>query len=183
MPKRYIEVSDPSPFGEQFDQAVLQDSGKDSTYIEGYSNVRTQRELAVARGERPEPLRHRLHWARGKTLDGVRDDGRRISHWQVNKHYRMLPYEEAVKLGYDVTANPAIRKGEDGLAWLGERVLMVADAPIAAANLKKVQQDTTAMLEAPQTRMQDAVESYNARHPNAQTEAVFELESPGKRRK
>jgi len=183
MPKRYVEVSDPSPFGEQFDEAVLQDSGKDSTYIKGYSDVRQQREIAVSQGERPTPLRHRLQWARGKTLDGVRDDGRRISHWQVNKHYRMLPYDDAVTLGYDVTANPAIRKGEDGLAWLGERVLMVADAPVAAANLKKVQQDTQAMLDMPRARMEDAVASYNARNPNAQTEAVFELETPGKKRK
>ncbi len=158
---KFIAVHDRNPFGEEFDESILSDPGRDSTYIEGYSDVRRDRELAFRSGERPKPLKHRLHWARAKTFDGQRADGRRMMHWQTEKKYEALPYVEAVKLGYMVNKNPAIRQGEDGLAYLGERVLMYCSAKVAAANLKKVQDDTRDLMDKPKRDMEDSVARFN----------------------
>lgn len=169
--KVLVQVDDRNPFGEEFDQSILNDPGRDSTYIEGYSDVRRQRELDARDGKRPPPLRHRLQWARAKTLDGMRDDGRRIMQWQVNKRYEMLPYDEAIKLGYKVNENPAITKGEDGNAYLGERVLMYASAKVAAANLKKVLDDTEDLKEMPQRKLEAAVDTFNQGNTGSRAEA------------
>ena len=172
MAKRtYIQVEDRNPFGDEFDESILEDPTKDSTYIEGYSDVRRQRELAVRNGERPAPLKHRLQWARGKTFDGSRNDGRRIMHWQTNKRYEMLRYDDAVKMGYRVDLNPAIVRGDDGNAYLGERVLMYAGAKVAAANLEKVRKDTAELAERPKRDMEAAVERFNVRTKGAHATA------------
>ena len=145
----YVQVEDRNPFGEEFDESIMEDPTRDSTYIEGYSDVRRQRELDVRAGKDPAPLKHRLQWARAKTFDGARNDGRRVMHWQTNKRYEIIDYDEAVKMGYRVDLNPAILRGEDGRAYLGERVLMIASAKVAAANLKKVRRDTAELAEKP----------------------------------
>ncbi len=160
MPK-FIAAQDRNPFGEEFDESILTDPGHDSTYIEGYSDVRRDRELALRARQPVKPLKHRLQWARAKTFDGQRADGKRIMHWQTEKKYEALSYEEAVRLGYRVDKNPAIRKGEDGLAYLGERVLMYASARVAAANLKKVQQDTRDLMEKPARDMENSVARFH----------------------
>lgn len=159
--RAYIEVRDRSPFGEEIDEELLNDPGKDSTFIEGYSDVRTKRELALRRGEHVRPLRHRLQWVRAKTLDGQKADGKQVMHWKVDKGYRPMKYDEAVEAGYFVDKNPAIEKGEDGFAYHGEQILMVADAKTAATNLRKVQRDSEEMLAKPQRDMEAAVERFN----------------------
>jgi len=159
----FITTQDRNPFGEDIDQDLLAGSGQDSAYIEGYSDKRVQRELAIRRGERADALPHRLHWARAKTFDGARLDGTRVQHWQANKGYRPLPYDEALKLGYRLDKNAAILKGEDGNAYLQDRMLMVCDAAKAAANYRKVQDATSAQNEQAASRMQQAAEQYEAR--------------------
>lgn len=161
MGRKFIEVHDRNPYGEDVDERAMQDAARDSTYIEGYSDIRLQRELDIRDGREPAPLKHRLQWARGKSFDGTKNDGRRIMHWSVNKHYKMLPYDEAIKLGYGVDKNPAITRGADGLAYLGERVLMYAGGPVAAANLKKVDQEQQALFNQPRQRMENATEAFN----------------------
>lgn len=159
--KSYVAVEDRNPFGEDFDEALLNDPSIDSTYIEGYSDVRRNRELALRDGETAPPLKHRLQWARAKTFDGQHLDGRRMMHWQTKNGYRPLPYDEAVKLGYDVRTNPAITKGEDGLAYLDSRVLVFTDGKRAATNLKRLQEDAAELAARPQRRMEEAVERFN----------------------
>ena len=159
--KTHIQIEDRNPWGDEIDESVLNDPGVDSTYVEGYSDVRRNRELAVRDGKRPPSLRHRLQWARAKTYDGQRYDGQRVMHWQVNKHHKMLPYDEALKLGYMVDKNPAITKGEDGLAYLGERVLMYAPAEVAAANLQKVNKNRKDLADKPRRDMEAATERFN----------------------
>lgn len=175
--RRYIEVEDRNPFGEEFDEQILQGNGTDSTFIEGYSDVRRDRELAVRKGEKVPPLKHRFQWARAKSADFQRADGKRVMHWQVNKHYQPIRYEDALKMGYNLKSNPAITQGEDGLAYHGDQVLMYCDARVAASNLKKVQQDTAFALEAPKRRMEKAVAEFNAKNVGAKAEAFSFLEA------
>lgn len=159
---KYIEVHDTNPYGDQIDEELLNDPGKDSTYIAGYSDVRRQRELDIRDGKTPKPLKHRLQWARAKTSDGGSHDGKRVMHWQVKKGYKPLKYEDALKMGYKLDENPAIVKDVDGNAWLGERMLMFADARTAATNLRKVQEANDAAQRAPAERIQAATERFNA---------------------
>lgn len=158
--KQFIRVEDRTPYGEDFDEKILHDAAIDSTYIEGYSDVRTQRELDVRAGKKVDPLRHRLQWVRAKSTDNTAD-GRRPQHWSSRKGYRPLSYDEAIKLGYRVDKNMAISKGADGNAYLADCMLMFCDAPVAAANLKRVQQDAVDLQERPQRAMEEAVERFN----------------------
>ena len=160
--KRFIQVEDRTPYGEDFDPAILEDAARDSTFIEGYSDVRTQRELDMRDGKRPDPLKHRLQWVRAKKLDNTSADGRRMNHWSTRKGYRTLSYDDAIKLGYKLDNNLAISKGADGLAYLGDSVLMIADAATAAANLMKVQRENEDLLNKPRRDMEAAVERFNA---------------------
>ena len=172
MARRFVEVHDRNPYGEDFDESLMEDAGIDSTFIEGYSDIRKERELAVRNGTiPPAPLRHRLQWARAKSFDGQTNDGRRMHHWQTKKHYKTLRYDEAIEMGYNLSQNPAIKKGEDGLAYLGYQVLMYADGPTAAANLKKVMRDTEEQKERPKQKMQEAVERFNKDTKGAHAEA------------
>lgn len=181
MPK-YITVQDRNPYGEDVDEALLNDPGKDSTFIEGYSDVRRNRDLAIRDGKKVPPLKHRLQWARALSFDGTKADGKRVMHWQSRKGYKPLAYDEAVKLGYRVDRNPAIRKGSDGNAYLGEQMLMCADARTAATNLLKVQRDQEAQLAAPQARMDEAVARFNRNNPKGSATAFSYVgEDPDKK--
>jgi len=178
LPKRYITVEDRNPYGDEIDESLLNDPGKDSTYIEGYSDVRRDRERAIAEGNRVAPLKHRLQWARARSFDGTKNDGRRIMHWQSRKGYSALPYDEAIKLGYRVDNNPAIQKGADGMCYLGEQMLMVADAKTAATNLKRAQRDLEAQMDAPQQRMEAATNRFNARGAGKASAFAFVGDDP-----
>lgn len=169
--KQYVVVEDRNPYGEEVDESLLNDAGKDSTYIEGYSDVRRQRELDVRDGKRPAPLKHRLQWARAKSFDGQKMDGRRVMHWQSRKGYRALSYDDAMKLGYRVDQNPAIQKGPDGMCYLGEQMLMVADARTAASNLVKLREDQAAAEQAPRAKLEQATAAFNARNPRGTAQA------------
>ena len=178
MAKRYIAVEDRNPYGDDVDESLLNDPGKDSTYIEGYSDVRRNRELAIRDGTPSTPLKHRLQWARARSFDGTRNDGRRVMHWQSRKGYAPLAYDEALKLGYRVDKNPAIQRGPDGMCYLGEQMLMVADARTAATNLKKAQNDLQAQMEAPQQRMEAATSRFNARGAGKASAFAFVGDDP-----
>ena len=178
-----IEVVDRNPYGDDVDPQAMEDAARDSTFIEGYSDVRSQRELDVRDGKQPAPLKHRLQWARAKSFDGTRSDGRRMMHWQVDKHYETLKYDDAIKMGYLVDKNPAITKGPDGLAYLGERVLMYATGPVAAANKRKVDGELAEQTQRAANRMEDAVERFNRDTKGAHAQAFnFIGEDPDKKR-
>lgn len=179
MPRReLITVQDRNPYGDDIDEALLNDPGRDSTFIPGYSDVRTQRELALRRGERPAPLRHRLQWARAKSFDGQRLDGKRVMHWKVNKKHEPLKYDDAIAMGYRLNENPAITKGPDGYAYLGEMILMHADARTAATNYAKVRANLDAQLDAPRQKLEDAVARFNARGVGKATAFSFTGDDP-----
>lgn len=160
----YIEAKDRNPFGEDFDESILQDAGRDSTWLEGYSDKRIERELGIRRGDSTDPLPYRFHLARAKTLDGQRTDGQRVFHWRSRKGYKPVEWnEENFKtLGINPVSNPAFYKGEDGLVYNGSNLLVVADAKVASANYKKMQNEQAIMEASAANRMEDAGQKYAA---------------------
>ncbi len=156
----YIEANDRNPFGDDFDEKILQDAGKDSTWLQGYSDKRIERELALRNGDKVQPLEYRFHLARAKTEDG----GKRVFHWQSRMGYSTVKWDEEnfKRLGIDPTENPAYNKGEDGLVYNGTQVLMVAPRQVAAANFAKVQDELDVQRAAAANRMADAGERYAA---------------------
>lgn len=184
MGRKYIEVHDRNPWGEEIDEALLNDPGKDSTYIKGYSDVRRERELDIARGKQPRSLKHRLQWVRAKAADGITPDDKRVHHWTVKRGYRPLKYDEAIKLGYAVDENPAITKGANDFAWKGGDILMIADAKTAATNLRRLQRNNDEAQNAPKERMERAVESFNASAKGAAATAFsFVGDDPDEKKK
>lgn len=144
MPKQrkvvYVEVKDRNPFGEEVDEEVFQDPEYTSNYIPGWSKQRHDNELRKAAGEDIIPLRERFQWARCKgIMNTERDEGRRVQHWR-QKRYEIPDYDDVVAMGYDLNENSAIHRGEDGKAYWGEHILMMASAKVAAAHLRKKQQ-------------------------------------------
>lgn len=160
----YIESSDRNPFGEDFDESILADAGRDSTWLEGYSDKRIARELAIRRGDKVDPLPNRFHLARAKSFDGQRADGQRVFHWKSRKGYEPVAWDEEVwkRLGINPASNPAFYRGEDGMVWNGTQLLMVADRKTAAANYIKQQDEKQAMEAAAANRMKAAGERYAA---------------------
>jgi hypothetical protein len=172
MPKKsYVEVKERTPFGEDVDPEIMTQGHRGVTYIEGYSDVRQQRELAMRDGKKMPPLKHRLQWARAKSSDNASAKHARVQHWEMDQGYTPLAYDEAVELGYRVDRNRAITKGPDGLAYLGDQVLMMAGQTVAAANYVKVQRAQDEQNTRAETQLQDAVERFNVSAKGASAQA------------
>lgn len=175
MPKRVqvIEIEDRNPFGEETDPSQYHTDERDALYIEGYSDKRKAFELAVARGERPDPLEWRMHWVRSQAASGDAD-GRKVAEWRA-KGYIPVRWEDADKYGIDLESSAAV-KGPDGTVRLGDVVLMAAPAKVAATHYQRQREQTADMVEQRvYGPMQDAVDSYN-RRTGDRTEAIREVE-------
>jgi len=139
-----LEVRDRNPFGEDIDEKLLRDPGRSATYLEGYSDLRTQRERAVAQGDRPDALPFRLQWVRAERVGGGTDN-RKVAEWKA-RGYKILTYADAQKLGVHVE-DSAAEKGSGGDVRLGDCVLMIADAKTAATNYHKWRSENDAQWE------------------------------------
>lgn len=184
MAKVPVEVSERSgnPFGEEVDESVLTENPRDVFYIEGYSDRRQQYEAAVARGEHPDPLPFRLQGATAQTSEG-RPMGKKIAEWKA-MGYKVLTWEMAKKLGLNVGDSSADH-GEGDAVVIGDQVMMVADAKVAATHWQRNQQAIKSQherfVEAP---MRDAVEKYNRnqgrkRGSAGATDTIFEVDLQG----
>lgn len=131
MKKPVIEVKERNPFGESIDDSVMQNPSRTRTYVPGYSDKAVERERAIAEGEAPKALPARLHWVRAERSTGT-PDNRRVADMKA-KGYKVLLWDEAEKLGYKVSESAA-HKGPGGEVVLGDTVLMMAPAPVAAAH-------------------------------------------------
>lgn len=136
----YITVETRNPFGESADDRVYNDPGFSASFVPGYSDKRHENELLKVDGHSGEvkPLKHRFHWARSRNMTNTANDGTRMLHWK-RQGYRVVGYQEAIDMGYNLAENPAIEPGEDGNAHWMEYTLTVCDAPTAAANWNRVQ--------------------------------------------
>ncbi len=158
MPRKIVvEVEERNPFGDVDEETmnrIMDDPAYSASFIKGYSDIRTQRDIAQRRGEKPPALPFRLQFARAKTLNG-QDDIRRVNHWK-NRGYRVLSWEEAEKKGLDLMNSGAVQKGEDGNVYYGENVLMICDADRAAYNYQKQREATQEQSEMAEARVQAA---------------------------
>lgn len=173
-----VEVKERSPWGESVDDGVVNDPTRRSTFIGGYSDVRTAFESETRAGNDPRPLQHRFQWARAERPNGDAD-GRKVAQWK-GKGYSKPTWEEVEKAGYDLAGSAAV-KGPDGTVHLGDTVLMWCPARTAAAHAKRLREETKAASDAYQTRVEDAVEDANRKMgykpgSHGATKAIFELE-------
>jgi hypothetical protein len=173
-----VEVRERSPWGESLDESFVNDPGRTSTFIGGYSDKRAEFERESRAGGNPKPLAHRLHWARTERPNGEAE-GRRVAEFK-RKGYTKPTWDEVMAAGYDLTTCGAI-KGPDNSIKLGDTVLMWCPAPIAAANVRRVREETKAASDAYQKRVEEATEKANQQMGYKQgsrgaTAPVFELE-------
>lgn len=115
-----------SMFGE-FAEEAIQEPGITGTYIGGYSDKRTEAELARAKGENPEPLPHRFQMVPFQRVSGTPYSAK-IAEFK-KKGYEVVNYEEAEKLGYDLSF---YQKSPEGNATIGDSILMICDGKTAA---------------------------------------------------
>jgi len=137
MTRKYIEVEETSPYGEEVDERLLTSSNRDAMYIPGYSDKRTLRDEAIRKGERAPQLDARLHWIRAQRTDGS-TDGAKLAEYKASG-YELLSWDEAIKQGYRVNESAA-QKGEDGNVHLGDLVLGIASKKVAATHYKRNQE-------------------------------------------
>ena len=173
-----IEVKERNPYGESISEAVVNDPGRTSTYVGGYSDLRAQNEVEAHKGNAIRPLSRRLQWARAERPNGDAD-GRRVAHWK-KKGYSVPTWDEAIAAGLDISASAAI-KGPDGTVRLGDTVLMWAPAPVAAAHYKAQREATREASDAYQHKVEDATEQANKAMgyrvgSRGATAPVFEIE-------
>ena len=164
---KYVQVEDRNPFSENFDPEdvarISEGASHSASYVPGYSNIVRENELAKSAGRYDEvkTLAHRFHWIRAKNVVTKEEDGRRLYTWKVQKQYETLDYDALVKLGYDLTQNPAITKGTDGKAWYGENILGCASASVAAIHWQQLQDKNKEQLASPGMQMDDAIDRFN----------------------
>ena len=173
-----IEVKERNPWGETLNDAVVNDPGRTSTYVEGYSNTRSTNEMEAAKGRNTTPLKRRLQWVRVERPNGDAD-GRRVAHWR-KKGYTVPKWDEAIAEGYGIDVG-AGQKGTDGSIRLGDTMLMWATADVAAAHYQAIRQATREASDAYQVSMEAATEQANRSmgyRPGARgaTSPVFEIE-------
>jgi hypothetical protein len=178
-----IEVEEPSPFGEEIDPDIVSNPERDIFYIKGYSDLRIERDKAIARGERPDPLPFRLQGVRAQTSTGG-PDGQKVAEWKA-KGYRVLTWSMAKELNLDLKDGSAATRGESDSVILGDQVIMVAGQKVAAThyarNRAEVESQHERFVEAP---MRNAVEEYNKRMgrealARGATDAEFEVAPQG----
>jgi hypothetical protein len=160
--KRVVEVIEDSPFGEDIDEGVMENPALTPNFLPGYSDVRIEREKALARGEKPPPLPFRFHCVRAKTLDGKSDDGRNLFQ-REREGYVPLKWDEAESYGVRPEENKALKRDDVGNVTYGEYIFMVTDAKRAATNLKRVQRDQQDQEDRYESAVEAAVQGFEQR--------------------
>ena len=148
----------------------------DYFHIEGYSDVRSQREMAVARGERPDPLKWRLQYVSIVNPVGGGMSGRKAGEFQA-KGYVPVLYDECAKYGIDPKKSGFIRAPDGTCTVGGTQMLMVAPARVAAGQAKAQRELTQALSEGRNAKLERAVDAYNASHPGAVPTSIITEES------
>ena len=131
---------------------------RDVFFMPGYSDKRTERELAIREGRRPREINGRLQAVVTQDLQGkpikVQDRMERARGGVP------LTMEMAEKLGYDVK-NSAYEVRPDGTIGLNEYTLFYRTSDAADRERKRVQSRNEAMQETAQAKMEDATANLN----------------------
>lgn len=175
--KPFIEAREVSPFGDvDPNMTPLTDPTRDIYDLPGYSDKRRERELQIARGERPDPLQCRIQLVPTARVSGKPD--RRKEQEYRNLGYSPMTEEKAKELGIDLE-NSAYEV-QDGLVTLNENIAMWAPREVAARNLAKLNNLNERQREAARAKVEDAVDKFNResglKESAGGSKAIFEIE-------
>lgn len=160
-----------NPWGDLTDEAIAAAGSMDPWFVAGYSDKRKEREMAVARGEKPEPLPYRLQYVRTTHTSGAPDNSK-AAEFSTMRYIPVL-YDEAHKFGIDVKKS-GFNRGPDGTCRVAGQMLMVTPNRVAAVHAAAQRERTRELSEAATSGMDRAVREYNSRNPDAPTETLRE---------
>lgn len=160
-----------SPWADLTDEAIAEAGAMDPWFVSGYSDKRKAREVAIARGEKPEPLPWRFQYVRTTHTSGTPDNSKAAEFSTLR--YIPVQYDDAHKYGIDVKKS-GFNRGPDGTCRVAGQMLMVTPARVAAVHANAQRERTRALTEAATSRMDTAVAQYNSRNPGAPTETLRE---------
>src|SRR3990167_381766 len=138
-----IDTTIGNEFGDLKETAAFNDStgmDRDSTFVPGFSNLRRERDLAIAevaagkRHAKDVPtMPFNLRWARNQRQDGKPDSSKVFAH--NTKGYEQISREKHVGHGKIIPSlPPGAVEGQDGTIRNGDTVLMIATKEAAAKN-------------------------------------------------
>lgn len=149
----------------------------DYFHIEGYSNKRTERELAVRAGERPDPLPWRFQYVTTVDPMGRAQSSRKAGEFRANG-YVAVQYDECLsKYGIDPSKS-GFDRAPDGTCTVGGTQMLMAAPARVAAGLAKAQRELTQQLsDGRNSKLERAVDEYNAAHPGSAPTGIISEES------
>jgi hypothetical protein len=119
--------------GEVRESSEFNDMGaaaQDLSYVPGYSDIRRERDRAMAEGRKPRPLRFRLQLVRVKNSAGA-PDSRMGAYWRA-KGYKEVQGSEMEGMGIAMPVGGMM--SAEGFVDVGDTRLFVCDAERAARN-------------------------------------------------
>lgn len=124
-----------NPFGEISQEQIAGgpvEGYKDVFYLEGYSDKRHERDLAIREGKKPPTLDYRFQYVPVELKAGANV----IAAQKAAEGYRPVKYDELESLGIDPALSTCV-KGPDGTARVASQMLMVCDGKTAARNFAR----------------------------------------------
>ena len=152
-----------NPWGDLSDEVIAEAGMSDPWFVSGYSDKRRAREVAIAKGEKPDPLPYRFQYVRTTLTSGVADNTKPAEFTAMR--YLPVMYDEAHKFGIDVKKS-GFNKGPDGTCRVANQMLMVLPNRIAAVHANAQRERTRALTEASGSKLERAVDDFNARVGN-----------------
>ena len=126
-----IAAGDRDTFGNAREQDAFYATGQDVTYVGGYSDIRRENSRRQLRGQKPLPLKARLHWVRNLTPGGKPDARDISSHKALG--YQFVTKDNLPTLGFEAPASAQL-DAATGHYILGDTVLMFCPRDLAARN-------------------------------------------------
>jgi hypothetical protein len=132
---------------------AAQGADRDLTYIPGFSDMRRERDLAIAdvaagrvdrRDAKISPLPVNCRWVRKSTPKGAPDAMKQISSGQNG--YKVVNKEQIGKVEWLTKLPPGATVEADGSISKGDLVLMVTEGKTAARNAARRQAQTNTMV-------------------------------------
>jgi len=154
-----VQVREVSPWGE-ISSEVAPDAYRDSTFVKGYSDARTQFDLEASQGGHPQPLPYRLQYVPVEKQNGVADNTK-VAYYRTRGY---IPVEFDKLAAYGLSAEESgFVKGVDGTCRLGSQMLMICPAQKVAVHAKMQREATEALQGMPLAQMQRAAAEYTGK--------------------
>jgi hypothetical protein len=153
------------PWGHISDADVAGEGRQDPWFVAGYSDKKREhdtalREWRLGRGPKPDPIPYRFQYVRTTLMSGAPDNSKPSEY--IAKGYIPVQYDDAAKFGIDVQKS-GFARGPDGTCRVANQMLMITPTRIASIHAKKLEETTKALSEGASSRLQTAVDDFNAR--------------------